>query len=120
MSATIFAEQARGGEVALRHQRQLDRTMILFEVASRRIATCVGGEIASVTYGSSAELVEYDAGDVREVVSSLVVILKCGCRHLVEMRGGSAEDSVMHTCREHRPRSYGPCLPDVDLDSLPF
>jgi hypothetical protein len=106
--------------LAIRHQRQLDRTMTLFEVASRRIATCVGGEIASVTFGASAEIVEYDAGDVREKVASLVVILRCGCRHLVEMRGGCSEDSVTHTCREHRPRSYGPCLPAVDVESIPF
>jgi hypothetical protein len=58
-----------------------------------------------------------------EVVSSLVVILTCGCRHLVEMRGGEAEDACTHACREHRPRSYGPCLPDVsdvELESIPF
>jgi hypothetical protein len=81
---------------ARRHQRRLDRTMTMFEVASRRVEECVGGEIASVTYGASAEIVEYDAGNVREKVASLIVILRCGCRHLVEMRGGEAEDACTH------------------------
>lgn len=108
---------------ALTAQRQLDRAMVLFDVASRRIAACVGGEVASATHGASDEYVDHDAGGARERVASLVVILRCGCRHLVEMRGGFSEDALTHACREHRPPTYGPCLPqptDAEVDSIPF
>jgi len=78
------------------------------------------GQVVGFQWKHGTESVETDTGTHRYEVDSVIVALACGCVHLVESHGGGHSTSRTHTCLEHRPRSYGPCLPPVDVDSIPF
>jgi hypothetical protein len=81
------------------------------------------GQVVGLQWRHGTEVVETDTGEHRYEVDSVIVALACGCVHLVESHGGGHSTTCTVVCREHRPPSYGPCLPqptDTEVDSIPF
>lgn len=81
------------------------------------------GQVTGLQWRRGTEVIDTATGEHRFEVDSVIVALACGCVYLLESHGGGHSTTCTVVCREHRPKSYGPCLPpvpDAEIESIPF